>query len=121
MTHGIRLLEVSSPEDPGVYSSGSNALDLAAAPTTLCFAIEAETPEELEALRHARRSILREESTRGRDGEEPSLEDAVFSPVDMSWRIRPEQRRWCLQKVEDLTARANRCLIELRQTEKSRV
>jgi hypothetical protein len=122
MTLRIRLLEVSGGTDGLAYSAGSNALDLAgAAEATLRFAIETDDPEELEALRHARRAMLREEWTRGRDGEEPSLEEAVFSPAEISWRTRNGQRRWCLQKVEELTARANRYLAQLQQTEKAGV
>jgi len=109
MSLRIRLIE--GPQRNG-YSSGSNALDLAPE-LTLRFTIEANDPEDLEALRHARRSMLREEWTRGRESEEPSLEDAVFSPAEMSWRIRPDQRAWCLQKVEDLVVRANRALADL--------
>jgi hypothetical protein len=111
----IRLLETSSPQREGTYSQGSSAFELAGLPkVTLRFAIETEDPEEVEALRHARRSMLREEWTRGREGEEPSLEDALFSPVEICWSIRPEQQRWCLQKVEELAARANRALADLR-------
>jgi hypothetical protein len=109
MTLRIRL-EDSVPA--GIDSGkcvGSSALDLASAPEMILrFSIETSQAEELEALRHARRSMLREEWTLGRDGDEPSLEDAVFTPSDISWRIPSEQRLWCLQKVEELTARANR-------------
>jgi hypothetical protein len=105
--------EASASND--LYSSGSSALDLAGRPElTLRFAIEAENPEDLEALRHARRSMLREELTRGRDGQRPSLEDAIFSAAEISWRIPPEERRWCLKKVEELVERATRTLAELR-------
>jgi hypothetical protein len=117
----IRLLESLSPNE-NAYSAGSSALDLSGeSETILRFAIEDCGPEQLEALRHARRSMLREEWTRGRDGEEPSLDDAVFSPADICWRILPGQRSWCLQKVRELTLRANRCLSELGQTAKANV
>src|SRR5215471_11509169 len=109
MSLRIRLLEHPLRNR---YSSGSNALELAPE-LTLRFGIETDEPEDLEALLHARRSMLREEWTRGRESEEPSLEDAVFSPAEMSWRIRPDQRAWCLQKVEDLVVRANRALADL--------
>ncbi len=109
-------LRISPLETPGSlrdgYSHGSNALELAHE-VTLRFGIETDDLEDLEALRHARRSMLREERTRGRDGEEPSLEDAVFSPAEVSWTIRPEQREWCLQKIGDLVGRANRATSEL--------
>ena len=110
MSLRIRPLEAPSQHDG--YSHGSNALDLVPE-MTLRFGIETDDQDDLEALRHARRSMLREEWTRGRDGEEPSLEEAVFSPAEISWTIRPEQREWCLQKVQDLVARANRATSEL--------
>jgi hypothetical protein len=106
----IRPVETGSQLDD--YSHGSSALELLPE-MTLRFGIETDDLEDLEALRHARRSMLREERTRGRDGEEPSLEDAVFSPAEISWSIRPEQREWCLQKVQELVARANRATSEL--------
>ena len=111
MSLRIRPLEAPSSQHEG-YSHGSNALELVPE-MTLRFGIETDDQEDLEALRHARRSMLREEWTRGRDGEEPSLEDAVFSPAEISWRVRPEQLPWSLQKVEELVGRANRALSEL--------
>ena len=111
MSLRIHPLEMPGSQRDG-YSHGSNALELALE-VTLHFGIETDDPEDLEALRHARRSMLREERTRGRDGEEPSLEDAVFSPAEVSWTIRPEQREWCLQKIGDLVGRANRATSEL--------
>jgi hypothetical protein len=111
MSLRIRPLE-APPSQHDDYSHGSSALQLAPE-MTLRFGIETDDLEDLEALRHARRAMLREEWTRGRDGEEPSLEDAVFSPAEISWTIRPEQREWSLQKVQDLIARANRATSEL--------
>ena len=111
MSLRIRPLEMPSSQRDG-YSHGSSALEIAPE-VTLHFGIETDDLEDLEALRHARRSMLREERTRGRDGEEPSLEDAVFSPAEVSWTIRPEQREWCLQKVQELLGRANRVPSEL--------
>src|SRR5713226_5301613 len=110
MSLRIRPLETPSQHDG--YSHGSNALDLVPE-MTLRFGIETDDQDDLEALRHARRSMLREEWTRGRDGEEPSLEEAMFSPAEISWTIRPEQRPWCLQKVGELVGRANRAISEL--------
>src|ERR1700682_4054761 len=107
----IHPLEVPSSERDGSLV-GSNALQLVPE-VTLRFGIETEDPEDLEALRHARRSMLREEWTRGRDGEEPSLDEAVFSPAEICWTIRPEQREWCLQKAQELLGRANRATSEL--------
>ncbi len=117
MAQKIRLEELTGevPDSPRVVGSG--ALELAGEPVIeLRFAIQANDPESLEAVRHARRSILREEWTRGRDAEEPSLEDAVFSPAEILWRIRPEQRDWCRQMLQELVARANQSLAELRRS-----
>ena len=79
---------------------------------TLRFLLSAEKPGSLEALRNARRSLLREELTRGRDSDEPSLEDAVFSASEILWVVSPAQRPWCLQKLEELRRRANLLLSE---------
>jgi hypothetical protein len=89
--------------------AGSNALDLEDA-CVVHFVIEIGEDAELEALCHARRSMLREERTRGRQWDEPSLEEAVFTRSEISWRVPPGQRRWCLQKIEELNERANQAL-----------
>jgi hypothetical protein len=64
----------------------------------------------LEALRHARRSMLREEWTLGRREGEPSLEDAVFTNDTIVWPVWPEQRDICLEKLAQLEARVVRTL-----------
>jgi len=109
----IRFEELK--ETPGPTPCvGSTALELAGEPwIELRFAIKFDDAQSLEAIRHARRSILREEWTRGRDPSEPSLEDAVFSPGEVVWRIRPGQRDWCRQMLRELVTRANQCLAEL--------
>ncbi len=81
---------------------------------TLRFLVSADGGRSLDALRDARRSLLREELTRGREPDEPSLEDAVFSIHEILWVIRPEQRLWCLQKLAELRRRANLLLTEVR-------
>ena len=73
----------------------------------LRFRIEADA-ESLEGLRHARRSLLKEEATRGLDPDEPSLEQATFSPGEILWEILPTQRARCLEKLEELLSRARR-------------
>jgi len=79
---------------------------------TLRFGLEASDPQALDAILHARRSMLREEWTRGNDADEPRLQDAVFSPAEIVWKVRPEQRCRCLQKVEELETRVRRWLAE---------
>jgi hypothetical protein len=56
--------------------------------------------------------MLREEWTRGRDEDEPLLEEALFTPAEIVWEVRPDQKGWCLQKVQELQARAHRFLVE---------
>ena len=80
---------------------------------TLRFLLSADNPGSLEALRNARRALLREELTRGREPDEPSLEDAVFSASEILWEVNPPQRPWCLEKLEELRRRANLLLAEV--------
>lgn len=117
MAQKIRLEELDE-QTPNPPVAGSGALELAGEPLIeLRFSIAVDDLDSLEALRHARRSMLREEWTRGRDPAEPSLEDAVFSPGEILWRIRREQRDWCRQMLLELVARANQCLTELSRTQ----
>jgi hypothetical protein len=80
---------------------------------TLRFLLSTDNPGSLEALRNARRALLREELTRGREPDEPSLEDAVFSASEILWEVNPAQRPWCLEKLEELRRRANLLLAEV--------
>jgi len=108
------LLERVSTTSPGACLSGSAALDLAEdSSVTLQFAISAADSPAIDAIRHARRAMLREEWTLGRGPGEPSLEEAVFSPVGVVWVVPAEQQAWCLQKMDDLAARAERALESL--------
>jgi hypothetical protein len=105
-----RLLAIV-PEIPA--SEGSSALSPDPAGLVVVrFRIHAGE-SGLEALRHARRSMLREEWTLGRRNEEPSLEDAVFSNDAIVWPVWPEQRKICLAKIAELEARVERTLAEL--------
>lgn len=110
MAPRIGLEEI--PEKPtGTFLPGSSALALEGeSPFTLRFRLTGTEDESLEALRHARRSLLREELTLGRESGEPSLDDAVFSPTEIVWVVRPEQRASCLRKLDELLDRANRTL-----------
>lgn len=94
--------------------SGSAALELSPdRPETLEFRFLETEDQAIEAIRHARRAMLREEWTLGRDPGEPSLEDAVFSPSGIVWSAPHVQRPWCLRKMEELEARASRALESL--------
>lgn len=90
----------------------ANALYGEGAAVTLVFRVSVDSDEGLEALRNARRSLLREEWTRGRDVHEPSLEDAVFSAKEIVWAIRPDQRPAALAQLEELRRRADLLLSE---------
>ena len=79
---------------------------------TLRFGLETSHPRALDAICHARRSMLREEWTLGHDADEPLLQDALFSIGEIVWNVRPEQRSRCLQKLEELEARVRRWLAE---------
>ena len=108
----IRLVEVSGAVQSAL--AGGLALEIeGGAVVTLRFLLSLTGQRGLEAVRHARRSLLREESTRGREPDEPSLADAVFSAREIRWVVRPDQRRWCLEKLEELRRRANRLLVEV--------
>jgi hypothetical protein len=110
----IGLVEVSGGVQQPAPLAAAVAPDLPDASTlTLRFLLSAEGEDGLEALRNARRSLLREEWTRGRDSDEPSLEDAVFSPTEILWVVRPDQRPLCLLKLEELRRRANLLLSEM--------
>jgi hypothetical protein len=114
----IGLVEVSGGVHEPVPLAAAVPLDLPDGATLMLrFLLSAGGQEELEALRNARRSLLREEWTRGRDSDEPSLEDAVFSPTDIQWVVRPDQRPLCLQKLEELRRRANLLLSEMETPE----
>ena len=107
----IGLVEVSA----GVQSAlgGSLPLEFGGGAITLRFLLSMTGRKGLEAVRYARRSLLREEWTRGRQPDEPSLEDAVFSAREILWVVRADQRKWCLEKLEELRRRANSVLTEI--------
>ena len=81
----------------------------------LRFRLEFENERDLDAIRYARRSLIREERTRGLEWEEPSIEDAVFSLSSVSWAALASQAAWCRDKMALLIERANRVREELDQ------
>ena len=85
----------------------------------LRFRLELASEEDLEAIRYARRLLIREERLRGLEWEEPSLEDAVFSPSSVSWPALVSQAGWCRDKMAELVARANRVRGALAETERT--
>lgn len=115
MSSDIRL-EAAAEEPVAASWAGSTALKPSPdALWTLRFAIWAPDAAGLEALRHARRSMLREEWTIGKDPEEPSLESAVFSVREISWTVPLSQRARCRERLAELQRRANCTLQELRR------
>jgi hypothetical protein len=111
-------LEAIAEEGPGIASSqGTAALKTSPdALLTLRFAISTPDPAGLDALRHARRSILREEWTLGRDPDEPSLESAIFSASEVTWTVPGSQRERCRERLTELETRANRALRDLKRS-----
>jgi len=113
MAANIRFVPLPDADLASSRVVGTAAVEVEpSAAVTLRFELEASGPQVLDAIRQARRSILREELTRGRDADEPLLQDALFSPGEIVWHVRPEQRDRCLQKVEELETRVRRWLSE---------
>ena len=83
----------------------------------LRFQVLLEGDDENEALRYARRSMIREERTRGLEWDEPSMEDPTLADSEIRWFCLATQVAWCRQKVAELIERANRALQELRRSD----
>ena len=81
---------------------------------TLRFEILLAGDDAFEALRYARRAMIREERTRGLEWDEPSMEDPSLAGRELRWFALASQAAWCRQKVSDLVERANRALADLR-------
>jgi hypothetical protein len=80
-------------------------------PTRRCmlrFELDLSGGDDVEALRYARRAMIREERTRGLEWDEPSMEDPSFTGKEIRWFALVSQASWCRQKVAELTERANR-------------
>jgi len=112
MSTRIGFSEVDATPDPVPFTAGSSAPSLAGGTVTLRFRLTTADPLSLEALRYARRAMLREEWTRGADEDEPSLEQAVFSADEVVWSVDLAARARCRGKLEELVARANRALAD---------
>jgi hypothetical protein len=112
----IRLETIAEEPQVDAPSNGSAALQRAEEPlVTLRLQVFAPDDAGLDALRHARRSMLREEWTLGREPGEPSLEAAVFSAIEVAWTVPRSRREWCLRRISELERRANRALEDLRR------
>lgn len=84
---------------------------------TLRFRLVSKDSEDLEALRYARRSMIREERTKGLEWEEPSMEDPSFTAKEIRWFVLASQAAWCRQKIAELMERANRARESMLQIE----
>jgi hypothetical protein len=80
----------------------------------LRFALDVPDQDALEALRYARRSMIREERTRGLEWDEPSMEDPTLSGTEIRWFVLAAQATWGRRKLTELVDRANRALVEIR-------
>ena len=83
----IAFTEVTASPSSPAASSGSTAARLEPGFVTLRFRLVSSDERSLEALRYARRAMLREEWTRGVEEGEPSLEEAVFTAFDVVWTV----------------------------------
>lgn len=86
---------------------------------TLRFSLTLSESRDLEALRYARRAMIREERTRGLQWNEPSLEDPVITSREILWTISAPDVAWSREKIRELIERANRACRELRASERS--
>ena len=82
---------------------------------TLRFSLRLERGGDLDALRYARRVMIREERTRGLEWEEPSMEQPVLTETEIEWVVLVSQVGWCREKISELVSRANRASEELRR------
>ena len=85
-------------------------LDRDAGRMALRFRLEDVDGARLEALRDARRAMIREEWTRGLEPGEPSLTEADFTVHGVHWEIPIGEQAGCRQRLRALVARANRRL-----------
>jgi len=112
MSASIRYRETTEPS--GVDTRNGLALRFdATRRLTLRFRLQLDSDDDVEALRYARRVMIREERTRGLEWDEPSIEDAVFTVTDVLWSVLASHATWCREKVGRLGERANRHLPEV--------
>jgi hypothetical protein len=109
----IALSEIEETVEPIGRSGGSSAPVLEGATVALRGRFLSTDSDSLEALRYARRAMLREEWTRGVEAGEPSLEDAVFSAFEVVWSVPAGEQQASREKLFELVERANRAVAEL--------
>lgn len=105
----IKVVEIADAAFPG--SDDRDAVALRIDPSrriTLRFQLKLASTGDLEALRYARRAMIREERTRGLEWDEPSMEDPGFLANEIRWFVLTSQVAWCRQKIAELIERTNR-------------
>jgi hypothetical protein len=112
MANRIALSEIEEAPDPIGFSADATAPRLRESTVTLRCRLVTTDDAALEALRYARRAMLREEWTLGVDEGEPSLEEAVFSVFEVAWSVPAGQQESGRAKLQELVERANRVLRE---------
>jgi hypothetical protein len=111
----IRYEETTTPLD-GIADRDALAARLdPSRRVSLRFALLLEDDGDLEALRYARRVMIREERTKGLDWDEPSMEQPVLTETEIRWEALVSQMGWCREKISELVSRANRASEELRR------
>ena len=113
MSLRIGFSDIEETTEPAGFSPGATAARLAESTVTLRCRLLTTDSNSLEALRYARRAMLREEGTRGAEEGEPSLEDAVFSAFEVAWPVRASESERGRAKLAELVDRANRARREL--------
>ncbi len=108
----LGIADIEESTQPLAPSGGSSAPRAGVPTLTLRFRLVPTDDRSLEALRFARRAMLREESTLGVEEGEPSLGEALFSAHEVVWSVPEGCRERCRAKLERLLARANRALSE---------
>ena len=114
MTEPISFREATEAPDP--HGGARDGTELRLDPTRrvmLRFQVALESDDEVEALRYARRSMIRDERTRGLEWDEPSMEDLTLAGAEIRWFCLASQAAWCRQKMTELVERANRAIQDL--------
>lgn len=113
--NSIRYRETTPPSFAGAEDRDAVALRIdPSRRVTLRFSLLIEDPQDLEALRYARRAMVRDERTRGLEWDEPSMEQPIFTATEIRWFVLVSQVAWCREKIADLISRGNRARDALR-------
>src|ERR1700716_4227815 len=103
----IRYTETTDLSASADLSAQALRIDLSRH-VTLRFRLNLGATGDVEALRYARRAMIREERTRGLEWDEPSMEDPGFHGTEVRWFVLTSQVAWCRQKTSELVERTNR-------------